>query len=148
MKSLFLKSQPLKYLLLSHSLQLYSWSKPRCIVPLPRIAKQLHNHQRAMNVAIKAQSSNCFPISTSHTNISTEQLTFLTSRLGYNLHMSCRNRLMNGLGGISTNKAAVQWDLCILAMPVGDQPCHQVERQWENSVLIATDLASPQTENV
>lgn len=28
----------------------------------------------------------------------------------------------------------------------GDQPCHQVNRQWKNSVLIATDLTSPQAE--
>ena len=94
---------------------------PCCIAeaitaPLPSIAK-LHNHQRAMKMPIKAQSSNYFPISISHIHISPEQLTFLTSWLGYNLHMSCRNRLMNILGGLSSNKVGVQWDLWVLAIP-------------------------------
>ena len=70
-----------------------------------------------MKMPIKAQSSNYFPISISHIHISPEQLTFLTSWLGYNLHMSCRNRLMNVLGGLSSNKVGVQWDLWVLAMP-------------------------------
>ena len=64
-----------------------------------------------MKMPIKAQSSNYFPISISNTSISPEQLTFLTSWFGYNLHMSCRNRLMNVSGGLSSNKVGMQWDL-------------------------------------
>lgn len=85
-------------------------------MPLPSIAKP-HNHQRAMKMPIKAQSSNYFPISISNTSISPEQLTFLTSWFGYNLRMSCRNRLMNVSGGLSSNKVGMQWDLWVLAIP-------------------------------
>lgn len=71
---------------------------------LPSTTKYLHNHLRAVKMSIKTQSSNYFPISTSHTNINIEQLTLLTSYLCYNLCMSCRDRLMNGMGEISNNR--------------------------------------------
>ena len=108
--------------------------------PSPSIAK-LRNHQRAMKMPIKAQSSNYFPISISHTHISPEQLTFLTSWLGYNLRMSCRNRLMNVLGGLSSNKVGVQWDLWVLAMP--GEISHAIRWTGSGRTLFWLPLISP-----
>lgn len=99
-------------------------------------------------MAAKAQRSNYFPISTSHTNIDIESLTFLTSELFSRLRTSCRNRPMNAMGGIGNNKAAVcsETSLCALTVSAGGQPWRCVEGQCENAVRAVTDLASPQAE--